>query len=545
MRHSFALLTLAAALSAQADGPPYYDPDRSLNKQSEAASAAVEAIRKGAKAEEIAGYFAEKSAEVRDRAFEAVLERSDDQALLEQLAAYVGDKDGFVAAGVAEVFAAARFAPARKLLEKRGLTANDPLAQLEAVWALAAIGDPESAKPLERLYSKSRDFRVKGDALIAWAEVDPDGARQEATEALEHKLPPVQIAALVALQKIEGKAALRGAKLLLETELKGGARAWSGRLVFAALDTIEAWTNRKSDADLAKELVDALIARLEKAEGLPQHRIGQTLTNLTGQRIAANADMWRGWWQSQREGFVPQDSPVAEDEPQAKPPQAGDDEGDEAEGGGRKGPKTGDADATRVRFHGIPIYSKRLTFAQDVSGGMNNPLDSDDADSPSKMVFSKRELIRVLGQLDGDVMGNVVFFSTEYYRVADELLPLKRARDKLVEFVRAQQTPKKVGKQGSHKGRSNLYDTLAFCMQDPEIDTIFFLSEGGPNEGRFMRQTRFMRHLDKLNRYQRVQVHCLQVSNSKGGARFLKEISELTGGRYYDLDAIKAAHPKK
>ena len=81
MRHSFALLTLAAALSAQADGPPYYDPDRSLNKQSEAASAAVEAIRKGAKAEEIAGYFAEKSAEVRDRAFEAVLERSDDQAL--------------------------------------------------------------------------------------------------------------------------------------------------------------------------------------------------------------------------------------------------------------------------------------------------------------------------------------------------------------------------------------------------------------------------------------------------------------------------------
>ena len=45
MRHSFALLTLAAALSAQADGPPYYDPDRSLNKQSEAASAAVEAAQ--------------------------------------------------------------------------------------------------------------------------------------------------------------------------------------------------------------------------------------------------------------------------------------------------------------------------------------------------------------------------------------------------------------------------------------------------------------------------------------------------------------------
>ena len=535
-----ALLALVTSV-ALADGPPYFDPDRSLNKQGEAADAAVEAIRKGADAKAIAGYFAEKSAEVRDRCFEAVLERADDENLLGGLAGYIGDRDPFVAAGVAEVFAATRFAKARKVLEKRGLTAKDQLAQLEAIWALAAIGDAESAKPLQKLYKKSRDYRVKGDALIAWAEVDPEGAREEAEGALEDKLPPVRIAALVALQKIEGKAALRAAKSLIETELKGKAKVWEGRLIFAALDTVEAWTNRASDADLGKALVDALIERLEKVDGLPQHRIGQTLQNLTGQKIAANADMWRGWWKSQREGFTFPDPPEAKDEKKPKGPKAGEAKDDE---GGREGKQTGD-EATRVRFHGIPIYSKRLTFSQDISGGMNNPLDSDDDDSPSKMVFSKRELIRVLGQLDKDVMGNVVFFSTEYYRVSDELLPLKRARDKLVEFVRAQQTPKKVGKQGSHKGRSNLYDTLAFCMQDPAIDTIFFLSEGGPNEGRFMRRKRFMRHLEKLNRYQRVQVHCLQVSYAKGGARFLKEVSEITGGTYYSLDEIKAAHPKK
>ncbi|MEZ6187504.1 MAG: HEAT repeat domain-containing protein [Planctomycetota bacterium] len=534
MRHVLSLLVLGSALACAQEGPPYYDPDRSLNKQGEAASAAVEAIRGGAGPEEVAGYFGEKSAEVRDRAFGRCSSARGRRGAARRPRALRGRRRpswrGWPGVRRHPLRQGPRAPP------KRGLGARDQLAQLEAVWALGAIGDPESAKPLERLYKKSRDYRVKGDALIAWAEVDPQGAKEAAEEALEDKLPPVQIAGLVALQRIDGTAALRGAKRLIEEEPKGRAREWAGRLIFAALDAIEAWTNRKSDPELGKELVDVLIARLAKADGLPQHRIGETLGHLTGRRIGANADMWEGWWKSQRASFeFPEPAKDDEDDKGKGAPKAGDGE-DEP-----KGVKTGD-EQTRVRFHGIPIYSNRLTFSQDISGGMNNPLDGDASDSPSKMVFSKRELTRVLSQLDRDVMGNVVFFSTEYYRVSDELLPLKRARDKLIEFVREQQTPKKVGKQGSHKGRSNLYDTLAFCMQDPQIDTIFFLSEGGPNEGRFMRQTRFMRHLDKLNRYQRVQVHCLQVSDSAGGARFLKEVSAVTGGTYYSLDQIKAAH---
>ena len=75
-----------------------------------------------------------------------------------------------------------------------------------------------------------------------------------------------------------------------------------------------------------------------------------------------------------------------------------------------------------------------------------------------------------------------------------------------------------------------------------DFDTIFFLSEGGPTEGKFLRTPRFMHHLARLNVYQRVQVHCLQVTTSTFGEKFLRRLSDETGGKFYDYDTIKKAH---
>ena len=62
---------------------------------------------------------------------------------------------------------------------------------------------------------------------------------------------------------------------------------------------------------------------------------------------------------------------------------------------------------TSVRFHGIPIRSNRLLFAQDVSGGMRNAVDKSKSDSPSKLKFANDELRRVLKSLGEDVHTNV------------------------------------------------------------------------------------------------------------------------------------------
>ncbi len=535
-------LPLAAALFAACptfaapEGPPFYDRQRSLEKQREAAKAAVDEARSAGP--EVARYFADPSVQVRDEVFEALVARGSEE-LLGELERLLEHKDPFVAATVAELYGQCRYAPGREALERRGLRARDEQVVLESIWALEAIADPAAAPALEKAFERRRSpFRVRGDALIALAALDPERARPHVQEALEDD-PPLQVAGLEALRRIDGRAAAAAAvDVVAAPPMKEKLRGWEARVLFAALDALAGWRERAADRDLAVRGVDALIARLERAEGLSRYRVALALADLTGEPLGDDVEIWRGWWKPRRERFTPPEPAAAAPPERAKGKGKRKDEGDAAEGEGRKGPLTGDGARTRVRFHGIPIRSNRLLFAQDISGGMRNPLERDEADSPSKLEFSNRELKRVLGALGDDVHANVAFFATKYELTADRLLPVAKVRAQLIEFV----GQKAVIPDGTGMSRSNLYDTLAVALADPEIDTIFFLSEGGPTEGRYLETERFMRHLRLVNRYSRVQVHCLQVTTSKPGERFLRRLAAETGGEFYDLDAIKRAH---
>lgn len=538
-----ALLALPLAAGpalAGPEGPPFYDKERSLEKQREAARAAVAEARSAGP--DVARYFADPSVQVRDDVFAALVARGSEE-LLGKLERLLEHRDPFVAATVAELYGQCRYAAGRAALERRGLRARDEQVVLESIWALEAIADPAAAPALEKVFErKGAPFRVRGDALIALAALDPERARARALKALGDD-PPLRVAALEALARFDGRAAAAAAvDVIAAPPMKEKLRGWEARVLFAALDALATWRERAADRDLAVRGVDALIARLERAEGLSRHRVALALGDLTGEPLGDDIEIWRGWWTPRRERFTPPEPAAAEPaEPskgkkKAEPEEEG--EGEGAAGAGRKGPLTGDGARTRVRFHGIPIHSNRLLFAQDVSGGMRSPLERSDGESPSKLEFSNRELKRVLGALGDDVHANVAFFATKYELTADRLLPVARVRGQLIEFV----GQKAVIPTGTAMSRSNLYDTLAVALEDPEIDTIYFLSEGGPTEGRYLETERFMRHLRLLNRYSRVQVHCLQVTSSKPGERFLRRLAAETGGAFYDLDSIKRAH---
>ena len=539
------LLALSlAALLFSPKGPPFFDPDRSLDKQREAAKEAKEAAR--TQGPEVAQYLVDPSVQVRDDVFDVLVDRASPQ-LLEAFAGHLRGRDEFLAASVAELYGACRYAAGRESLEKYGLRSRGELAALEAVWALEALGDPASAPALEKAFKRGHpgsEFRVRGDALIALAAVAPSRARELCGEALEHKLPPLRIAGIEALRRIDRREAARAAVSLIGAdELPRRLGGWEARILFAALDSLETWYERAADAELMISAIDALIARLGRADGLSRYRIALTLADLTAQApLGDDVESWQSWWGPRRDGFQAQDKlpPEPKKEKKKKKKKADDaDEPEDAEDDGPPGrPLTGDAMKTRVRFHGIPIHSNRLLFAQDISGGMNNPVDRDDAASPTKLKFSNDELKRVLGALDDDVMANIAFFATEYEFTASSLLPVKKVRRQLIEFV----GQKAVTPDGKAMGRSNLYDTLVTAFGDPQIDTVFFLSEGGPTEGRYLDPDRFMTHLQRLNVYSRVQVHCLQVTTSSFGEKFLRRLADETGGRFYDLEFIKRAH---
>jgi hypothetical protein len=169
---------------------------------------------------------------------------------------------------------------------------------------------------------------------------------------------------------------------------------------------------------------------------------------------------------------------------------------------------------------------------------MHGPLDKDDPRSPSRLTFSLDELRRVLGVLDDQAHVDVAFFATSARRGAGRLVPAGPARRSLLEFVTrvGGVTP---GGQG--QGRSNLHDTLANLLLDERIDTVYLLSEGGPTEGLYVDPARVLRHLARLNTSRQVQIHCLQVTENRPGARFLRAIAQDTGGVFHALEALLGA----
>ncbi len=537
-------LTLAAAGVAWArppEGPPFYDRKRGLEAQQEAAKAAAEEAKTSLDAARLGALLADDSGLVRDRTLAALVARAGEEHL-RALLPLIGHKDEFASASVAELMGERRWAPAREALERTGLTARGEQTALESVWALEALGEAASAEALERAFERRKEHRVRGDALIALARVAPDRARRACDEALRDGSPPVRLAGLVALRAVAPEAAVTAAiDVVTARPLKG---PWEARLLLTALESLRLWEGRAGARELAVRAVDALIERLAREEGLPRHEVGRALDDLTGAGgLEADPEVWRGWWAARRETFAPADRPPPAPAPARRPrgKQPAEPEGEPPPAEAPAGrPRTGDAGATRVRFHGVPVRSKRLLFAQDISGGMNNPLDRD-APALSKLAFSKDELVRVLEALPDDARTNVVFFASDVTRHAERLLPLGRARAALVGFVRATETPDFRKAQDRHRSRSNLYDPIAFALEDPEVDTLFLLSEGGPNEGRWVERERCLRHIERLNVYQRVQVHCLQVTNDRAGAVFLRRLTELTGGTFHDIEALKAS----
>ncbi len=535
---------VGGSVLAAPEGPPYYDRKRNLEAQNEAAKAAGEKAKSSSDVGELAALLNDESGIVRDRVFNTLLERDD--ALLKALQPRLGDKDDFVSASVAELYGQKRWAAGREALEKVGLAAKGELTALESIWALEAIGDAASADALEKAWKRRKEPRVRGDALIALATVAPEAARPTVDEALKDGSPQLRLAALVALRAVDPKAAASAAiDVVAAKPLEKKEAVWEPRLLFTALETLGRWSGRAAEKALVVRAVDELIARLPRESGLPLHMLGLALAELTGaEGLEPDQTVWSGWWQGRREAFEPRDPPPPAEKPKRRKPETPPSGGGGGEPAGEpKRQETGGGAQSRVRFHGIPVYSTRLVFAQDISGGMNNPLDKDSKDSPSKMRFSKDELVRVLKALPDAVKTNVAFFASECWWQSPQLVPLGKQRPQLIDFVNKTETPDWRQAQNRMKTRSNLYDTLAVALEDPELDTVYFLSEGGPNEGRWVDRERFMRHLARLNVYQRVQVHTLQVTNDRAGAAFLERLAAVTGGSFYDLDALKAGHP--
>lgn len=515
----------AVGVVSAADKKVHVDVERSLNKQDEAADAAEAEVKKGARNfKAVLLLLGDKSVQVRDAVVEELVKTwsDDDLKVLEK-----GFKlrQPMIVEGLAEVYELKALKFGAEAIAGALNTRWPDETNTALLRALAVVGSDKQWRDIEKLYKRSkRNFRVRGECLHALASIDPKKARKMVDEAVEDKEFGVRIMALELLARSDPKAMIKTATSFIKQSDKDREDIWSFRLLFASLDNLSALRERTPHKAELKAAIEAMIARLDKARGRAQYELGVSLTAVTGMaNLAPEHFAWKSWWDVKKDVWEPKDAPKKDDKTKKKKGKKDEEEKDPGE---RMG--------SVVRFHGIPIHSLRLTFCQDVSGGMKNPVGGRDSDTPAKLVISKQELEKVLTGVDEAAYVNLLYFATFYYKCAPSPVPVKKARKALIAYNKKQDIPDKRG-----HGRSNLYDTIAFAISQPDIDSVYLLTEGGPTEGKYLETDRFMRHLKRLNVYYRVRVYTLLMGTSRSGAKFLEEVAKSTGAKFYDLKKLK------
>lgn len=336
--------------------------------------------------------------------------------------------------------------------------------------AMDALAERREEKLLQREAQKNDDDATAA-AVGALAAFKTDETLKLLLKLAEHRATRIRATALDALGEHKTEAAIPAFKKALD------AKEWQVRAA-----AIRALGKLKT-----KESVDLLIERMKKEDGRLLVDLGEALKGLTGKAIGYAHGPWKDWWKVNRETF-------------AFP------EKTEGVGGGGGG----------TTYYGVPILSKRIIFCLDISGSMSAKIGAE-----TRLDQAKKELAKVLKALKGDVHVNLIFFDNTIEPWQKSLVPLKSHLPGALKKVEGL----------SPRGGTNIFDTLEEAFQDPNVDTIYLLSDGAPGSGKIVNTEDILREIKKMNRSRQIVIHTVSL----GASPFMKSLAEQNGGQYVEV----------
>ncbi len=370
------------------------------------------------------------------------------------------------------------------------LSDKEPEVVVGAAKLLGERAYKPAAAALTQLFEKSGDRDVRRAAIDAVARVrvgDPTWVEQliAFTQSAD---PELRNLALTQLGQTSDRSHLERLVEALEDP------HWSTRL--AAMEALEKMRTHEG--------VTAIVNRMPKEEGRMQSEFAQALWRLTGQPFQEDAKSWATWWANSKDKFqLLSDADLAT-------------------------VRTGEEEyrlrqTTRVKseFFGIKIISRRVIFILDVSGSMEEPLADDykGRGGWTRMQVARDEMKRCLEKLDTGAFFNLLVFSSGVERWTDgNLVPCDDANrskalayvDKLLAF-----------------GGTNLYDSLKEAFSDPEVDTIFLMSDGEPSMGEVVEPVVIREDVAAWNENRRIVINTIAVG---GRLNILEWLAEDSGG---------------
>lgn len=388
--------------------------------------------------------------------------------------------------------------------------------------ALAKSDDEKLIKPLEKMLL-DKDVEVRVAAVQNLTRLNDSGAVKQIEKMLDRYPDDLTaVAGMKALTAIRGDDPewiarlheLARGDVLLERNAALAALAQRGDSedfdLFVEMLQHPIWSTRLQalaalEASRRPEAVGAIVARLGQEDGLMRTRFADALWRLTGQPYGKNARAWQGWWE--REGG--QFEPITAAELQQR-------QREEEERRLRQVTRTS-------RFFGIRIESKRVIFIIDVSGSMNELTKGHYVGEKGdpRIEVAKRELIKAIESLEEGTLFNILPFSggVSYWIDGDIAESDGASREDAIEFVQ------RLGAGGG----TNLYGALKVAFADPDVDSIYVLSDGEPSVGDVIDPATIRNHVSLWNENRGVVVHCIAVG---GSLQVLEWLAQDSGGSY-------------
>lgn len=252
-----------------------------------------------------------------------------------------------------------------------------------------------------------------------------------------------------------------------------------------------------------KDSIDVLVKVLPKLDGRLFDDARRALERMTGQDFGDKAKDWKSWWARGKDIFEFSGAAARR------------------EATGRDKPEV--TTVTRnPKYYGSEVVSRRLAFIVDFSGSMTAKMDMKDANSKTRLDRAKEELVAVIKGLTKDAHFNLVFFGTDFKAWQKTIVRATgKARSSALGYISG----------GKTMGGTNIYDPLEAVLQDPNVDTIYLLSDGSPGSGKFTAPADILREIKKINAGKRIVIHTISFGSKSA---FMKDLAEQNGGKYIE-----------
>lgn len=369
---------------------------------------------------------------------------------------------------------------------------KDPEVAMAACAVLGERGDPAALPGLRKLVDKSKSVFVRRAALEALTTLST-GPSEFTREELEGFLESTDVAVRNLAVRELGRDPANASMLLERLE----DEEWSTRV--AALECLVAFRSA--------EYVPAILDRMSRERGRFVELFADALWRLSGQPFETSLPRWQAWWEREGAAFEPIDPErLAELEEQ------------------REERRLREVSQVEKEFFGIEIVSERVVFVLDISRSMGAPMRRTSVGAgQSRLSVARKRLKRAIDSLEPTALFNVIVFDSGLMTWNDGIVEaLDENKGEAREWV------DRLGLGSA----TNLYGALHRAFEDPDVDTIFVVSDGEPAGGEKDDPYEIREDVATWNAQRGIVIHTITVG---GRLQILQWLAEDSHGSHVRL----------